>query len=101
MRKTRVELETDLNLSLAKLCSPPPTKPLHRLSTHLHSPRWEAGADHTASNPGASGVGREVLGSGLGGVQQEQEHELLRGRKGVTDSRNGAWGLVGRLLLKD
>lgn len=43
----------------------------------LHSPRWEAGADHTASSPVASDVGREVLGSGLGGVSgQGQVAEL-------------------------
>lgn len=48
--------------------------------TYLHNPRWGAGADHRASGPGESGVGRGVLGSGLGGVQHRQGHELLRGR---------------------
>lgn len=49
-----------------------------------------------ASSPVASGADREVLESGLGGVQHGQEHELLRRRKGNDKgSRNRAGRLVG------
>lgn len=49
-----------------------------------------------ASSPVVSGADREVLESGLGGVQHGQEHELLRGRKGNDkNSRNRAGRLVG------
>lgn len=81
MRKTQGELNTDLNLSPS--CAAPTASKALPYLTHLHSPRWEAGAGRRASSPVASDVGREVLGSGLGGVQHGQEHELLRGRKGT------------------
>jgi hypothetical protein len=91
MTKTQGELKTDLNLSLSFVAAYRHQTPALPFHTHLHSPRWEAGADHMASSPVASDVGREVLGSGLGGVQHGQEHELLRGRKGTDkNSRNRA-----------
>lgn len=91
MTKTQGEPNTDLNLNLSLSCAALQTNPALPFHTHLHSPRWEAGADRRASSPVVSDVGREVLGSGLGGVQHGQEHELLRGRKGTDkNSRNRA-----------
>lgn len=91
-----VELKTyDLNYTLVKLPFPQPltaTKPFPVFPyTYLHSPRWGAGADHRASGPGESGVGRGVPGSGLGGVQHGQEHELLRGGWGGDRLGNNNW----------
>lgn len=80
-KKISTELKRcDLNYTLSFLSPSPSSSPSTPSYTYLHSPRWGAWADHRASGPGESGVGREVPGSDLGGVQQGQEHELLRGR---------------------
>lgn len=83
MKKISVELRTyDFNYILAAFFLPTPqnhqalSSPFY---AYLHSPKWGAGADHRASGPEESGVGRGVPGSSLGGVQHRQEHELLGG----------------------